>query len=81
MLLCSVKLCDISPLVVMVTEGAIYRIKLINDCSKPCFCNVVKQNFQFDLLKAFSSSVFLLMKNGLNLHVLLDAFLPLMKPV
>lgn len=30
--------------------------KLTNDCMKPCFYNVVKQNFQFDLLKAFSSS-------------------------
>lgn len=44
--LCSVKLCDASPLLVAVAEGAVYRIliQLINDSSKTK-CNVVKRNF------------------------------------
>ncbi len=56
--LCSVKLCDVSPLVVTVAEGIVYKIliQLINDSPKPNFCNVVNKKFQLTLSKAFSAS-------------------------
>lgn len=51
--LCSVNLCDVRPLVVIVAEGEVYRIliQLIND--SPNFCNVVNRKVQFTLSKAF----------------------------
>lgn len=54
--LCSVRLCDVSPLVVTVAEGAMYKIliQLINDSPKPIFCNVMNKKSQ--LTKVFSAS-------------------------
>lgn len=93
--LCSAKLCDVSPFVVTVADGDVYKIliQLINDSPKPNFCNVVNKNFQLTLSKAFSASnvamrvsfccTALMSKalNPYNLQVLLDACLPFIKPV
>lgn len=55
---CSVKLRDVSPLVITVAEGEVYKIliQLINDSPKPNLSNVENKNFQFTLSKAFSAS-------------------------
>ena len=91
--LCSVNLCDVRPLVVTVAEGEVYRIliQLINYSPKPNFCNVVKRIVQFTLSKAFSASKVAMMVSSCcsdeywitlnSMRVLLDACLPLMKPV
>ncbi len=55
---CSVKLLDVSPLVMTVAKGDVYRIliQLMNDSPKPNLSNVENRNFQFTLSKAFSAS-------------------------
>ena len=61
--LCSVKLCDIRPLVMTVAEGEVYKIliQLINDSPKPNRCSVLNRNVQFTLSKAFSASKVVMM--------------------
>ncbi len=56
--LCSEKGGDVSPLVITVAEGAVYKIltQLINDSPKPNFCIVETRNDQLTLSKAFSAS-------------------------
>ena len=52
-LLCNVKLCDVSPLVI--TQAAVYiiLIQLSNESPKTHFCFVYMKNDQFTLWKAF----------------------------
>ncbi len=54
----SVKLRDVSPLVMTVAEGDVYRIliQLMNDSPKPNLSNVENRNFQLTMSKVFSKS-------------------------
>ena len=56
--LCRVKRCDISPLVVIVAIGDVYKIltQWINDSPKPIFFSVENRKTQFTLSNAFSAS-------------------------
>lgn len=90
--LCSVKGGDVSPLVITVVEGAVYKFltQLINDSPKPNFCIVEMRNDQLALSKAFYASNAAMIVHACcdeksimlkSLRMLLDECVPLMKPV
>ena len=90
---CSVKLCEVIPLVVIVALGDVYSVLIqwMNDSTKPNVWRVLNKNDQFTLSKAFSASSEMIMVfccvscdilNRLNsLQTLTVACLFFMKPV